>query len=826
MSINQNKKNTHNFNDDRSIVFGLAEHEIHALLHDHKKHHQAEAERQALIQELERILPQNSFPVQTKPGKSLSIKSQSEHEPSPFVLNLQKMIEEKQTKEIDRQRANHRFENLSEKIRSPFHHAPIITNNEPFTESPMAVIEEVELAAVLKPLSEAEIRAQFTTVPILLLPLRWKRTIITFALMAMVLILPIKGFTYYNELNEEKNQIITTSQAGIEALTSGGQALVGQSSDQAAQDFDQAKESFESAKLQLDNLNQYTGSVLQVAPFVKDYFTDAQRLTKIGILASELGTDLTGIFNQFYTEKKDAPLTDKIVVLQTGINEKLLPKVQELNSQLQLIDKNVLPKDYQPKFETLQQNISEIEKSLHEISNLSYTVTDILGHNYKRRYLVVFQNNNELRATGGFLGSLALVDIKNGNIEKIEIPGGGSYDFQGSLKKQVQSPDPLQLINAKWELQDANWFFDFPTSAKQIESFYEDASGRSVDGVIAINATLIEKLLTHTKPITMSGYNKTINGDNFIAETQEAVELEYDKELNKPKQFISDLTPVLLEQLFDQNQTDLLGVIKEIKQGLAEKEIQMYFNNEDIQQKAVDYNWAGETKNAQYDYLALVNTNVAGGKTDLSIKQTINHKSEIQANGDIIDTINITREHTGVKGDTLSGVRNVNFVRIFVPEGAQLISAEGFLPPPAKLFDVPADYLQTDDTLTQSEQDKQIDKDSQTIIYTNNGKTVFGNWTQTDPGEKTVVTLSYKLPLKIKLPERKLFSAALKPTQPQLYSIFYQKQSGVNETKINSQIVLPNNLIPVHEYPETATDNQFNFDQNTDQLHGLIFKWQ
>ena len=91
------------------------------------------------------------------------------------------------------------------------------------------------------------------------------------------------------------------------------------------------------------------------------------------------------------------------------------------------------------------------------------------------------------------------------------MPPGGVYDLQGNLEVLLSSPEPLHILNANWQMQDANWFFDFPTSAKKLMWFYEKSGGPTVDGVIAINSNILPKLLAITGPIELSEFNLTIN---------------------------------------------------------------------------------------------------------------------------------------------------------------------------------------------------------------------------------------------------------------------------------------------------------------------------
>jgi len=254
-----------------------------------------------------------------------------------------------------------------------------------------------------------------------------------------------------------------------------------------------------------------------------------------------------------------------------------------------------------------------------------------LGDERKMKYLIAFQNNTELRPTGGFIGSFAEMDMLNGEITNIHIPEGGTYDLQGQLTKFVEAPQPLGLINDRWEFHDANWFPDFPTSARKLMWFYDKAGEPTVDGVIAINADLIPALLEITGPIEMPTYERTIDSENFLFETQKIVELEHEKydttseerTAEAPKQFIGDLAPLLLERIQNADMKELLAIADVIGDGLVEKDVQLYMNNTSLQSHISELGWSGEQKEAPGDYLQIVSANLGGGKTDSVIDQQV-----------------------------------------------------------------------------------------------------------------------------------------------------------------------------------------------------------
>jgi hypothetical protein len=456
---------------------------------------------------------------------------------------------------------------------------------------------------------------------------------------------------------------------------------------------------------------------------------------------------------------------------------------------------------------------------------------EVLGLSRDKRYLLVFQNNAEMRASGGFLGSYALVDLRAGKIRNLEVPGGGSYDTEAGMRNfRVVAPEPLWLVNPLWHFWDANWWPDWPTTAKNLMWFYEHSDGPSVDGVIGLTPTVVEGLLEITGPIDLSQeYGLVIDADNFWTTVQTVVEqknlvqtnpeavaglratsapvtvsLPLQQGLavnsdNKPKKIIGDLMAKILETLPAKLSKDnLLKIIMLFEKNMSEKQILFYFTDPDLQAEMVDRNFAGEMRTADRDYLMVVNTNIAGQKSDRLMEESISHDSQIAADGSIINTVTITRTHAGVKNEALTGVRNVDWLRVYVPGGSELLSASGFIAPDAEYFDEQPEPSWTRSPLLDNERAAKIDPISQTKIYAEQDKTVFANWVMVDPGETAVITLKYRLPFNfLETPRDDSWLARvnrwLNSAQADLvpYSLLVQKQPGAKASQFTSRLSLP-----------------------------------
>ncbi|MDZ4230160.1 MAG: DUF4012 domain-containing protein, partial [Candidatus Veblenbacteria bacterium] len=411
-----------------------------------------------------------------------------------------------------------------------------------------------------------------------------------------------------------------------------------------------------------------------------------------------------------------------------------------------------------------------LEQSLASVLALPDLLQQLLVVDNPRTYVVLFQNSTELRPTGGFAGSLALIEVASGEVRSVTIPGGGPYDYQGSLTRLVRPPEPLRLVRGTWQLQDANWFFDFPTSARKVLWFLAEAGGPEADGVIALTSDLVIALLRLTGPVELPLYDKVLTADNFMRETQAAVEIEYDRETNRPKQFIADLAPTLFTRLLELDSTGLVKLTALVEESLHQRAIQLYATDPELQATFTSQGWAGEVAPSDLDYLAIVRTNIGGGKTDGVTREAIRHQVELSSTGDILVHLSLTRSHTGDPRDTFAGRPNVTYLRFYVPPGAVLLGTEGFTPPPSNYYRAVPSGAEFDTDLAAVEQERGWDTASGTRVTEEYNKTVFGNWLSLVPGETKTVRLSYQLPYKLE--------PGATWQDLRRYSILFQRQAG------------------------------------------------
>lgn len=643
----------------------------------------------------------------------------------------------------------------------------------------------------------------------------WFWRVLIFAAALFLIAAPFKIWAQLQNLDNYsfKDKILKTTKSAWENLSSGGEAITSQDWNQAEKKFNQAGNQFSQAAASLKIVND---RLLSLAAYTNNpdlkLVAESKKLLQIGALGSELAAEISAALNGWEQANGDwfvllTQLEARAATAQSLANN--------LVSELKTVKAENLPAAYQTDFKEIVSQAEALPTALSLISDNAGRFKKLLGSGQDKRYLLVFQNNNELRASGGFLGSYALVDFRDGQITNLEVPGGGSYDTEAGLRLNIAAPEPLWLVNPKWHFWDANWWPDWPTTAQNLMWFLEKSAGPTVDGVISFTPSVVEELLKITGPIDLTAdYGVIITAENFWEEVQLTAErdnLIADNpdlvahlpagEENQPKKIIGALAEKILEVLPEKmNQDNFLKLAALTEDSLATKQVLLYFSDSDLQKMVEEWGWGGVVAKAPYDYLMVVNTNIAGAKTDRMIRETIDQQVNIQTDGRVVVSLKIKREHTASPHTPLVGVRNVNWVRVYVPQGAKLLQASGFRSPDEQYFSYPDQDWQQNELLAKTEGRTLIDPVSGTKVYSESDKTVFANWSMVDPGETAELFFEYELPQT--LPELKvddnLFQRLNNWLNPEKvkrynYSLLVQKQPGVINDNYQLMVNWPDN---------------------------------
>ena len=315
----------------------------------------------------------------------------------------------------------------------------------------------------------------------------------------------------------------------------------------------------------------------------------------------------------------------------------------------------------------------DTKKEIEVINKLVETV--MASDGVERRYLLLLQNNMELRPGGGFLGQYAIVKIKNGDVTSLLIEDANLLDQRISAKVAPPYPFKRMMQLKKWKFRDSNFSADFPTNVEKAKYFYKLSGGNNeFDGVIAVNAGVLNHVLAITGPITVPGYSGEYNSENAFLKLEEVVEKPYllNEELDTQnrKAIMKKMAPIIVKELMS------IGNIKKVVnltlEELRNKNVMINFEDQELQSLAEEVHWDGSAnKDWSGDYLMIVDANMGALKSDYYIDRDIVYNVDLTGEKPMA-TLEYTYAHNATQGDWRTSDYH-SYLRVYVPKGSNLI---------------------------------------------------------------------------------------------------------------------------------------------------------
>lgn len=366
-------------------------------------------------------------------------------------------------------------------------------------------------------------------------------------------------------------------------------------------------------------------------------------------------------------------------------------------------------------------------------------------HGEEKVFLVLFQNNMELRPGGGFIGSFGILKVRNGQV--IEFTSHDVINFDGRIPDTVPAPYPMpETLGVKsLKLRDSNVSPDWRVNALAAENFYHLGQGsEQFDGVIGITTNVLSSFLSVTGPVEVPGYPGTYDAETGVLNLEYQVEQAFYQQgitRGERKSVMHDLGNIILAKAKDLPLAKQYALFKVILDDLHKKDIQIMFKDEALQAVVAAAGWSGEVDQTwPNDYLMLVDSNLNALKSDYRVHRSLDYTLDLRGETPLARVV-VTYEHTAKEKDYMTRDYQA-FSRLYVPEGSWLESVSGNTKP---------------------------------AVFGNElGHKYFGALIQVPLGTTKQVTWTYRL-----------------PKQSGAYDLKVEKQAGVNDMPISVTIVRP-----------------------------------
>lgn len=498
-----------------------------------------------------------------------------------------------------------------------------------------------------------------------------------------------------------------------------------------------------------------------------------QELTEAGLIISKVGDNLTQSIQKIQNLPIEIFEINKRVFLNSNSEEpvqsQLTENIQNLKSTVELSINQIsqaqtifesqsyqlLPPATNKKYKQALTQLQDVSEILSRVDILLAGSLDLLGHQTPHRYLVLLQNQNELRPLGGFLGSVMSFDVNQGVVENINFQD--IYDIDGQAQKTLPSPPEFHSFASGIFSRDANYSPLPEVSTQQIQDLFNYSKQPNYRSYVILNHNFLAKLLKLAGPLTLDieGKSYTIDHTNFSLILNTIVEIEQNKDI------VNQILETIQAHIF-QN-LDIQGLSKVINASILDRDLQFYTLNQSVQ-KEIDqapiYSPLIQELPDYQDYLMITETNIGGNKSDQYMDNNIIHITDFQKNK-VLNTIQISKTHTysnqtEIINNSILAQNNISSIpdelRYVLGRGNNKTMTKLYIPTGSKITNFQGDFTKTPEIYEDSDFNKSY------ILFE----------TVTSPGSTSEVSITYepnirKLKYKVKT-----------------YKLVLQKSSGYN----------------------------------------------
>ena len=317
----------------------------------------------------------------------------------------------------------------------------------------------------------------------------------------------------------------------------------------------------------------------------------------------------------------------------------------------------------------------ETKTDLDTVVTLAQALMDTGGE--EKSFLILFQNDMELRPGGGFIGSFGILKIKDGDPTSLQVHD--TINFDGRIPDTVPAPYPMkETLGVKsWKLRDSNFSPDFPTNANQAEDFYHMGKGEErFDGVIAITTHVLASFLEITGPVEIEGYPGTYGSENAILDLEYQVEQDYVKQnipFGERKSIMGLIAGQIMSRAKDLPIHKKYELFKVLLADLHRKDIQILFRDEALQAQVEKAGWDGRfDQEWKDDYFVVVDSKMNAFKSDLYMERAYEYTVDLSKEKPEA-LLRITYRHTAKEKSYLTKDYQ-GYTRVYVPKGSYIES--------------------------------------------------------------------------------------------------------------------------------------------------------
>ncbi len=474
-------------------------------------------------------------------------------------------------------------------------------------------------------------------------------------------------------------QVLGAARAGNRgraALTRAEADLSARRLDESRTNLDAAHAAFTRTQEKLEALGPLA-SVARRTPLIGRQVRAVDAFAAAGLSLSRAGLDLVQVAGSLIDPSDERlPISEALDALRST-HASLAPAVAAIEAAAQRVadvEGSFLLPPLSRARDDLEARLPRIRARAASAEQGMAALIAFAGGSGPKRYLFLSQNPDEVRPTGGFIGTYGVLTAEAGQIRLERYDGietwTGSRPEARVPVDEVGSPFRFRNPPVPRTLGNVNSGPDWPESARLAAELWERGGEEPVDGVISFTPGFLGRILAVTGPVTIDAYGETVTAANL----NERLDFQTHQAPPAPgtdrKDFVAAVAETVMQRLLEAPSSKWEPLGRAMSEAFDAREAVAWSTDEQVATALADREWDGAFPSFTGDFF--FNSEFAyASKNGRGIRRAYDHHVELRPDGSARITTTVTITNTEPAEEALNE-STLAYHTIYGPEGARL----------------------------------------------------------------------------------------------------------------------------------------------------------
>jgi len=281
--------------------------------------------------------------------------------------------------------------------------------------------------------------------------------------------------------------------------------------------------------------------------------------------------------------------------------------------------------------EQLQSQTSELASLLRNTSDAATLLPSMLGADGPRNYFVAFQNNTEVRANGGLVGSFGILHTDHGRASMVQM--GSDADLHNATTDAVNLGNTFAqtgyIGDSTRVWGNSNISANFPYVAQIQVALWKLQSGQQLDGAMATDPVALSYILGATGPATLSS-GEAISADNVVRLTEVDSYARFPDNLKFPtstqrKDYLQSVSRAVSQKVLAGSTGHTMTLLQALGRSAGEGRLAVWSTHPAEQAVLASTPLGQQVPDSAAPYANLILNNTSHGKLDYYLGRTLSY---------------------------------------------------------------------------------------------------------------------------------------------------------------------------------------------------------